>query len=444
MTWLGREAPRYTSYPAANHFTSRVGEADERQWLAAIGDGTTVSLYIHIPFCKELCWFCGCHTKATRRYGPLAKYVRVLLREIETLKRHIARPGKLVNIHFGGGSPSLLEAADMRAILEAIYAVFGEGPTGELAIELDPRTTTPENIALYGELGFNRVSIGIQDFDPLVQQAINRVQPYEMVASVMDQLRQSGIHHINGDLIYGLPHQNAERFRRTLEKTIALNPTRIALFSYAHLPQLKKHQRLIEMAALPSEMDKLALYIMACDLLAASGYVVIGIDHFAKADDPLAITFKNHGMRRNFQGYVTDTTDVLIGVGCSAISQFPEGYVQNSADAADYRERVEKNTLPAIRGWEFEGDDLARKQLIDDLMCFMSADLGGICRKFHLDEDYFRPELKTLKDRHYEGIVALGEGRISVTTPYRMAARAVAAVFDRYRSLAAARYSKVV
>lgn len=444
MNWLGLEAPRYTSYPAANHFSPRVGASQQRQWLEAIGDETSVSVYVHIPFCRELCWFCGCHTKSTRRYEPIARYVGVLLQEIEALKPQTGGKGKLVNIHFGGGSPSLLEAADMTAILDAIAGVFGARPSGELAIELDPRTTTPENIALYARLGFNRVSIGVQDFDPTVQQAINRVQSHAMLVSLMDQLRKAGIGHINCDLIYGLPHQNFERFCATLEKTIALDPTRIALFSYAHLPQAIKHQRMIDTAALPSETEKLALYTLACDMLEASGYVTIGIDHFAKVDDPLAIAMRDGSMRRNFQGYVTDTTDALIGVGCSAISQYPQGYVQNSADAGAYRQHVEAHESPAVRGWEFGGDDIARKRVIDDLMCFMAVDLGDICREFDLDKSYFEPELRLLQAPHYREIVAVDGDSLRLTTPYRMAVRAVAAVFDAYRSQAVARYSKVV
>lgn len=443
MSWLGLEAPRYTSYPSAHHFSPQVDENQYCQWLSAIDDETSISVYVHIPFCKELCWFCGCHTKMTKRYSPIASYVQLLLKEIETLKQHIGGKGKLLNIHFGGGSPSLLEAKDLSAILSAIAAVFGQAPQQELAIELDPRTTTPENIAYYAELGFNRVSIGIQDFDPVVQQAINRVQPYPMVASVMQQLRDAGINQINCDLIYGLPHQTPERFQDTLEKTIALNPERIALFSYAHVPQVKKHQRQIDITQLPSNMQKLALYAQACEMLAVNGYVAIGIDHFAKPDDPLAIAMKNRTMRRNFQGYVTETTDVLIGLGSSAISQFPEGYAQNTADAVDYRNRVENSQLPCVRGLIFEGDDLARKRVIDDLMCFMSADLAEICRTFNLDPLYFKSALQALQNENYREIAEVSEARVRITTPYRMAARVVAFVFDRYGGVAAGRYSKV-
>lgn len=441
--WLGMEAPRYTSYPSAHHFSSQVNKDQHSQWLGAIGNKTSISVYVHIPFCRELCWFCGCHTKMTKRYEPISKYVQLLLKEIELLKQHVGSSGKLVNIHFGGGSPSLLEPDDLLAILHAISSVFEFTPPGELAIELDPRTTTLENIALYASLGFNRVSIGIQDFDPAVQQAINRIQPYPMVASIMQQIGKAGIKNINCDLIYGLPQQTLERFRTTLEKTIALNPSRIALFSYAHMPQVKKHQRMIDAEQLPSEPEKLALYALASEMLSTSGYVPIGIDHFAKPDDSLAIAMGKHSLKRNFQGYVTDATDVLIGLGSSAISQFPEGYVQNSADAVDYKNKIENNQLPSARGWNFKGDDLVRKRVIDELMCFMSADLAKIRRVFHLDEHYFTPDLDLLRQEQCHKIVALDKDRVRITTPYRMAARVVASVFDQYRGLAAGRYSKV-
>ncbi len=443
INWLGLEAPRYTSYPSAHHFTTRIGVDQHQQWLQAIETETSISVYIHIPFCKELCWFCGCHTKMTKRYTPIAQYVQVLLQEIYNLKQHIGNKGIIKNIHFGGGSPSLLQSADLMAILSALEDVFGKNAIEELAIELDPRTTPSKNIELYKKLGFTRVSIGIQDFDPIVQQAINRVQSFEMVKSIIHQFRAVDMPHINVDLIYGLPHQTAERFRDTLLKTIVLNPSRIALFSYAHIPHVKKHQRMIEIEWLPTEQDKLVLYVMACEMLVANGYVIIGIDHFAKVDDPLAVAMQNHSMKRNFQGYVTKTTDVLIGVGCSSISQFPQGYIQNSADVTLYRDHVEATQLPSQRGWQFAIDDIIRKRVIDEIMCFMTVYLAEICEEFGLDHNYFQTELKALQDEQFQEIYSIYENKISIKTPYRMAARVVAFVFDNYRNVAAGRFSKV-
>ena len=443
MEWLGLEAPRYTSYPSAHHFLPKIGESQHIEWLNAIGEQSSVSAYLHIPFCRELCWFCGCHTKMTKRYDPIEKYVRVLLKEIENLKQHVRGKGILKNIHFGGGSPSLLERGDLMAILYALSSTFDFKEGGELAIELDPRTTTPENIARYADLGFNRVSIGIQDFDPVVQQAINRIQSYDMVASVLANLRQAGLQKINCDLIYGLPHQTMERFRETLLKTIGLAPSRIALFSYAHVPQVKKHQRMIDEAWLPSDAEKIELYVMACELLAENGYVAIGIDHFAQKNDPLAVAMQNRTLRRNFQGYVTEATEVLVGFGSSAISQFPQGYVQNTVQSVDYRNRVESGSLPSVRGWAFEGDDPVCKRVIDDLMCFLSVDLAEIRQAFGLDEHYFKAELEELREDRYRNIINCDGDSVRMTTPYRMATRVVASIFDRYRGTANGRYSKV-
>lgn len=441
--FLGLEAPRYTSYPSAHHFSTQVDEAMHHQWLADIADNATLSAYVHIPFCKELCWFCGCHTKMTKRYEPIAKYVRVLLKEIELLGKAAGGKGRLVNIHFGGGSPSLLEPNDWLSILYALASAFQFSPPGELAIELDPRTTTPENIITYGKLGCNRASIGIQDFNAKVQQAINRIQPYDMVRKVADDLHQAGINHINCDLIYGLPHQTADCFADTLEKTLSLDPARISLFSYAHMPKLKKHQRLIEDSWLPSMHDKLGLYLQACRTLEDHGYVMIGIDHFAKSDDALTLAMRNRTMRRNFQGYVVDDTDVLIGIGSSAISQFPQGYTQNSASTPDYSTKIESGGLATVRGWKNREDDGLRKRIVDELMCFMDVDLESVCAEHKISPTLFLREMEALRAYESQGVIALSGWRIRITTPYRMAARVIAAEFDAYRAAQTASYSKV-
>ena len=440
--WLGAEAPRYTSYPSAHHFSAQTTEATYRRWLSGIKQNDTVSLYVHIPFCREMCWFCGCHTKATRRYEPVAGYVRTLLAELALLKSALGGRGRLVNIHFGGGSPSLLAPDDLTSILDSVASTFATRTPGECAIELDPRTATPKNIAYYAELGFNRVSIGIQDFDPEVQHAINRIQSYAMVSSVMQRIGKAGIHDINCDLVYGLPHQTRERFRDTLEKTLALAPSRIALFSYAHMPQLKKHQQLINEAWLPSETDKLALYSLAHGMLTANGYVAIGIDHFARADDALAKAARRHTLKRNFQGYVTDATDVLIGIGSSAISQLPQGYAQNSAKTSDYMAMVGAGKLPTTRGWTMTDDDRLRKAIIDELMCYLRADITKIATRFGAHPSYLRDALDALGALEAMGIVRVNGDVVEVVGPYRMAARVVAAAFDPYRA-AAGRYSKV-
>lgn len=443
FSWLGMEAPRYTSYPTAHHFSAKVDEAVYGGWLGEISDDTSVSLYIHIPFCRELCWFCGCHTKITNHYAPIARYVQYLLKEIELVKQQKGLRGKFTNIHFGGGSPSILSGEDMQAIMEALYSLFAEKPSGEIAIELDPRTTTPENIKLYADLGFNRVSLGVQDFDIDVQTAINRIQPYEMVQMVIQDLRNAGIDEINCDLIYGLPKQHMESFKQTLQQTITLNPKRIALFSYAHVPNVKKHMNLIDANLLPSDLEKLDLYAKARETLEKTGYQTIGIDHFAKPSDPLAIAAKNRTMKRNFQGYVTDDSDFLIGLGVSAISQFPQGYAQGTTNSLDYRTAIDNKKLPIVRGYAVTNEDIMRKRIIDEIMCFMSVDLAKFETEYNLPEDYFASEIKELKNPKYSEIVNYNNKQVYVITQHLMASRVVASVFDKYKITTAGRYSKV-
>lgn len=443
LSWLGMEAPRYTSYPTAHHFSAKVDEAVYGGWLGEISDDTSVSLYIHIPFCRELCWFCGCHTKITNHYAPIARYVQYLLKEIELVKQQKGLRGKFTNIHFGGGSPSILSGEDMQAIMQAAYSLFAEKPAGEVAIELDPRTTTPENIKLYADLGFNRVSLGIQDFDAEVQTAINRIQPYEMVEAVMQNLRDAGIAEINCDLIYGLPKQNMESFKRTLQQTITLNPQRIALFSYAHVPSVKKHMNLIDTSLLPSDLEKLELYATARATLENADYQTIGIDHFAKASDPLAIAAKNRTMKRNFQGYVTDDSEVLVGLGVSAISQFPQGYAQATTNSLDYRTAIDNKKLPIVRGYAVSAEDVMRKRIIDEIMCFMNVDLAKFEAEYKLPENYFNSEINELQKLEYSEIATCNNKQVAVITEHLMAARVVASVFDKHKITTTGRYSKV-
>jgi len=437
------EAPRYTSYPTAHHFTPQINAEIYSKWLGSVAENAETSVYVHIPFCRELCWFCGCHTKITNHYAPITRYVGALLNEISLVKNLKGAKGKFTNIHFGGGSPSILNGDDLQAIMNAIGDMFAAKPTGEVAIELDPRTTTSENIKLYKHLGFNRVSLGIQDFDEKVQVAINRVQPYELVANVVQQLRDAGLNQINFDLIYGLPLQTLEGFRKTLEQALALNPSRLALFSYAHVPSVKKHQSLIDVATLPSDVEKLAIYEMAYQMLVDAGYVAIGIDHFAKPDDPLSVAMHDRSLRRNFQGYVTDTTNTLIGLGVSAISQFPDGYAQATTNSLDYRTAIENDDLPIKRGYAFNDEDKIRKKVIDDLMCFLSVDLRTICREFGLAQNHFARELEQLKKPEYQDIASEKDSFIQVSSQHKMAARVVATLFDEYKITTAGRYSKV-
>ncbi len=454
-SWHHHAVPRYTSYPSAHHFNSETSRRQHTEWLGTVSKNTRVAVYVHIPFCKELCWFCGCHTMITRQESIVSRYVSCLLDEIALIKKQLRGQGRLVSVHFGGGSPNSLSQSDVSRILEAIRSLFtlnaqdfpgsqATDPLKELAIELDPRTTSTQQIHTYSALGFNRISLGIQDFDPTVQQAIHRIQPYNMVASLISELRKAHLAQINCDLIYGLPLQTPVRFQDTLEKVIELNPSRMALFSYAHLPALKKHQRMIETGALPSLQEKLALYRIACRTFVKNGYIEIGIDHFAKRDDPLVTALNQRTLSRNFQGYVSEATDVLIGLGTSAISQFPEGYVQNETNISNYRQAIQAAHLPSIRGWTFNDDDRFRKQVIDALMCYMRVDLDSISQAFGKSSSYFQNELTLLESDLYHSIVSIENHVIQVITPDRMAARIIASVFDPRQVATLGRCSSVI
>ncbi|MCX7117731.1 MAG: oxygen-independent coproporphyrinogen III oxidase [Legionellales bacterium] len=435
LNWQEQEAPRYTSYPPAIHFSSATNRDEHTKWLQAIQPGTRVSFYVHVPFCKKLCWFCGCHTKITQDEHKVSDYAALLLQEMTLLKQLIPSNALLHSVHFGGGSPNMLSTVDLTEIMNGMKTLCSSHSLEELAIELDPRTTSYAQVQTFASLGFNRVSLGIQDFDPMVQEAIHRIQPFSMVSSLIDELYRVNLNDINFDLIYGLPLQTPTRFKDTIDKVIELSPSRIALFSYAHLPHLKKHQQMIDSKSLPSPTEKLALYHLACQQLNAQGYTTIGIDHFAKNTDSLSLALHEHTLGRNFQGYVANPPEVLIGIGASSISQFPEGYLQNKVSLTEYRNAIQKNTLASLRGWTFTREDLIRKKIIDALMCYMAVDLDKICHNFGLCPTYFQEEITHLNQTPYCDIAEVKNNRIQITTEDRMAVRLIAAVFDpRHRA----------
>lgn len=431
-TWQEQEAPRYTSYPPAFYFSPNINQEQHTNWLSKLQPNTKVSVYVHIPFCEKLCWFCGCHTKITQNKRKVSDYTKILLQEIALLRNITNKNGQLVNIHFGGGSPNILTSLDLEEILNGIKSLFSTHAIDELAIELDPRVTTPHQVETLAALGFNRISMGIQDFDPMVQEAINRVQPFSMVAALIDDLKKVNISAINCDLIYGLPHQNYANFKDTIDKVISLDPARIALFSYAHLPHIKKHQSMIKTTDLPSFAEKLAIYGMACKQLNEHGYTTIGIDHFAKQTDSMSIALQNYTLGRNFQGYTTasNSSGVLLGIGASAISQFREGYINNAVNVVEYKNAIQNNKLASNRGWEFTPEDLFRKEIVDTIMCYLAVDLNKICEKYCLTSSYFQDEISRLIEPAYQSIITVENNRIQITTKDRMAARLIAAAFD--------------
>ena len=339
-------APRYTSFPTAPHFHSGIDADAYRAWLRELPVGSSVSLYLHIPYCDLLCWFCGCHTKATKSYAPVASYLRVLQDEIALLGEMLPAGVKVRRIHWGGGSPTILSAEDISALSTVLNNTFRIAADVEFSVEIDPRDLSHGQIEALAAAGMTRASVGIQDFNPKVQQAINREQSFAVTKAVVDSFRMAGVASINVDLLYGLPHQSTRLLVKTLVNVLELLPERIALFGYAHVPWLKRHQRLIDETALPDAEARFRGSQLAADLVTAWGYERIGIDHFALPHDPLAVASRAGQLRRNFQGYTDDTCEVLLGLGASAVGRLPQGYVQNAVPVEEYSRRVGSSDLP--------------------------------------------------------------------------------------------------
>lgn len=438
------KVPRYTSYPTAPHFHADVGPSTYRDWLSGIDPGVPLSLYVHIPFCDTLCWFCGCYTKIVRRYQPVGAYLEVLRREIDLVAAALPHRGMVRHIHWGGGSPTILRPEDWRAHMTDLRRAFTVGGDAELAVELDPRDTTAEYVAALAAEGVNRISIGVQDFDPAVQAAINREQPFEVVQRVCDWLRAAGITAINLDLMYGLPMQTVATVRAMVERALGLHPSRIALFGYAHVPWMRSHQRLIDEAALPSVRDRLDQVAAATEALTAAGYRAIGLDHFARADDSLATAAAAGRLRRNFQGYTTDDAPVLIGLGASAIGSLPAGYVQNAAPLEQYRTAINDGAFATVRGRATDTDDRVRREVIERLMCDLGVDVAAVCARHRVAPTYLDHALMRVRALAEDGLVRIDGRRIDVTASGRPFARVIAAAFDRYLQTGQGRHSHAV
>lgn len=436
--------PRYTSYPTAPHFSAAVDARVYRTWLAELDPQQPLSLYFHIPFCDSMCWFCGCYTKIVQQYQPILDYLETLHREIGLIAQ--ALPGRFTarHLHWGGGSPTMLKAEDWLRLVEVLRAAFDIAADAELAVEVDPRDTTEEYVAALAAAGVNRVSIGVQDFDATVQEAVNRLQPFETVERVANWLRQHDIGRLNLDLMYGLPHQTVARVTAMADHAVTLAPSRVALFGYAHVPWMKNHQKLIDESALPGVEERLAQYLAAADVLIGHGYRAIGLDHFALPGDPLAEAAAAGQLRRNFQGYTTDGADVLIGFGASAIGSLPQGYIQNAAPLKTYRTAIAEGMLPTARGIALDAEDRLRRAIIDSLMCALAVDLDVVCPAHGVTADRFAAELERLQPLAADGLVTIAGGRITVTDAGRPFVRLAAAVFDAYLETGAARHSRAV
>lgn len=441
--------PRYTSYPTADRFAetftaeSYILYLEERSRLL---NKPPLSLYIHIPFCASLCYYCACNKVITKDHGRSAKYLEYLAKELKLVTGHLHARETLSQLHLGGGTPTFLSHAELRQLMHLLREHFDFTADAEISIEIDPRTVTTETLQLLAELGFNRTSLGVQDFNAEVQKAVHRIQPYEMVASTVADSRACGFQSINFDLIYGLPKQNLESFSQTLDQVIALSPARIALYNYAHLPTRFKPQRRIAEADLPSAEQRLQIFLMSIRRLLAEGYVYIGLDHFAKPDDSLALATLDGSLHRNFQGYTTRADCDLIALGLSAIGKVGASYGQNLRTLDEYYASLDKGILPVEKGYHLDVDDILRRQVIMSLMCSNTLNFKYLEMQYGISfPDYFADELQRLQDYAKEGIVLVDDVSISIPAKGRLFVRALAMVFDRYLSQqSGARYSKLI
>ncbi len=441
---LASRVPRYTSYPTAPHFHAGVNASTYESWLRQLPAGLPLSLYVHIPFCDTLCWFCGCHTKVVNSYSPVASYLELVRSELSRVSAITRHGHPVTHIHFGGGSPTLLKSEDFADIAAQIRRDFPVTRDAEFAIEIDPRRLSDAMIAALGKAGVNRASIGVQDIDPVVQRAVNRIQPFETTKAVIEKLRAVGIDNLNVDIMYGLPRQTVLHVAKTIEAMISLKPNRLAVFGYAHVPHLKRHMALIDANALPSTEERIAQFGQAQRALVAAGYVPIGLDHFALRQDQMAIAALNGALNRNFQGYTTDAAPALIGVGASAISSLPQGYAQNESGVPRYRELIKASKLPTAKGVALTAEDRVRRRVIERLMCSLKVDLAVIARESGLAPDHFSRELAALGEVEKAGFVVIDGWKLSVPPGERSAVRLVAAIFDEYLDRTAARHALAV
>jgi len=432
--------PRYTSYPTAPHFSPRIGEVHYVSWLADLPEGSRLSLYVHIPFCHTLCWYCGCNTRATQRYAPVAGYLPSLLTEIANVAALVPPEHRVTHVHWGGGSPNILSPADIRLLAGELRGRFKVAEAAEFAVEIDPRRLAAAQVEAFAQAGVTRVSIGVQDFDRSVQAAIGRLQSFADTRAAVAAFRAKGVRSVNIDLVYGLPHQTLDSLDRTLGRVLELEPDRIAAFGYAHIPERLKHQRLIDEDALPGDVERYAQSRRITQRLQERGYARIGLDHFARPGDALALG----PVHRNFQGYTTDDADALIGLGASAISRLPQGYAQNAAAVPDYVGRVRAFGLATAKGFALGSEDRVRAHVIERLMCDLAFSAADLRRRFGALAEPVIGEARALLAADANGLVQATPDGFSVTERGRPFVRSLCARFDAYLGTGRARHSRGV
>ncbi|MDD9740134.1 oxygen-independent coproporphyrinogen III oxidase [Marinovum sp. SP66] len=425
------KVPRYTSYPTAPHFSPEVGPEHFSQWIAEVPPGGEISLYVHVPFCRRLCWFCACRTQGTQSDAPVRAYLGTLLAELRLLKAHLPAGVHLSRLHWGGGTPTLLAPDMMEELRQAIFEVAPLGPAGEFSVEIDPNEIDAARLDALVALGLTRASIGVQDFDPAVQETIGRLQSFEVTRAACDMLRARGVASLNADILYGLPHQTTARITDSVQKLLSLGPDRVALYGYAHVPWMARRQALIPEAALPSPEARLDLFETARRLFFWDSYDEIGIDHFAARHDGLAEARRMGRLRRNFQGYTDDTSEVLIGVGASSISRFPQGYAQNAPSTGKHTGALRQARFSTVRGHVFSDEDRLRGRMIEALMCDFRIDAAEMAARFGLDAAGFARRVAPLRQR-FGALVQVTETEVFVPVESRPLTRIMARTLDAY------------
>jgi len=441
--YLSERIPRYTSYPTAPHFSSSVGPLAYHEWLQALPETARLSLYLHVPFCRTLCWYCGCNTSITRHREPIDRYTRMLQREIEQVAE-MAGSHRVAHIHWGGGTPTIVGPETFGNVMATLRRRFDVEPDAEIAVEVDPRRLDAAMAAALAQAGVTRASLGVQTFDPAVQKAVARVQGLGVTRTCVDLLRGAGIEAINVDLLYGLPHETVATCEASVQAALTLKPARFSVFGYAHLPAVIKHQQMIDANALPDAAERVRQEQAIGDALAAAGYMRIGLDHYARPDDPLSKARMDGRLRRNFQGYTNDPADALIGFGASSIGQLPQGYVQNIADIKGWRNRIEAGDLAIARGFAFTPEDAVRAAVIERLMCDLRADVTAILSQHGFPEQWLDTELDALQPLLADGLARIDRGVITVPESARNLVRRVASAFDAYLDPVAGRHAVAV
>lgn len=436
--------PRYTSYPTAPHFNAAISATTYGSWLRALPKGASASLYVHIPYCDRLCWFCACHTKQTRRYDPVERYLKALNCEIDTTALLCGSRLIIRALHLGGGSPTMLTPTDLMSLGARLREKFSFAGDAEISVEIDPNDMDEARFDALAAIGMTRASLGVQDFDERVQKAINREQSFEQTKAVVDAVRTRGVRSVNLDMLYGLPHQTLASIVATTQKLLSLRPDRIALFGYAHVPWMKKHQTMIDEARLPDAVARLEQAAAAAELILAAGYEAVGMDHFALPSDSLAAAARSGTLRRNFQGYTTDQADALIGLGASSIGLLPHGYVQNMPATGEYERRVHSGGLATVRGFALSNADRMRAWVIERLMCDFAFSRCELLSRFGEPARAVITEAELLAAGDRDGIFARLGNRFVVTERGKPFVRSIAAHFDVYLGRGTARHSVAV